>query len=98
MVEDFQKIRLLFPVPAHEKVAVRLLRTLASPLGRHADRVCPETSVEQLSVWAADAGTDTVDFVRALEVGADMELDFLADALEGMTFRELVENVCNRHI
>jgi hypothetical protein len=98
MVEDFQVIRLLFPIPAHEEMAVGFLRALASPLGGYADQVRPETRVEQIAAWAAIGGNDTAGFVTALESGAGTELDFLVDELEKMTFRELVENVCNRNI
>jgi hypothetical protein len=96
MAQDFQTIRLLFPVPAHEKAAVRLLRALAVLVGDYADQVRPETKVEEIMARAEAGGADTVEFITALEAGIGMEADSLADGFEQMTFREVVEVVCER--
>jgi hypothetical protein len=85
---------LSFPVAAHKKVAVRLLRALAVPLGHHARRFRPDTKLEEQITWAE--GSATVDFILAVEDGIGEGAGWLSDDLERMTFRELVESVCDR--
>jgi hypothetical protein len=98
MAEDFQFIRLLFPLQQQEEAAVRLLRALTRPLGHHAILIRPETKVEEMVAWAEAEGTDTVDLVAAFDAGMGVEADSLADGLERMTFRELVERACEKDI
>jgi hypothetical protein len=98
MAEDFQFIRLLFPVPAQEEAAVRLLRALAIPLVHHVGLLRPETKVEEMISWAEAEGADTVEFIMALEGGIGMEVDLLSESFERMPYREVVEHVCERDI
>ena len=94
MAQDFQFIRLSFPVAAQEEVAVRLLRALAVPLGAHASRVRPDTKLEELIAWAEGSGT--VDFILAVEDGIGEDAGWLSGYFERIRFRELVESVCDR--
>jgi hypothetical protein len=88
---DVEFIRLFFPSPAEEAVAVRLARLFAAFAAPDVAALRPSTQMSEIWHWAETRCQDVVSFVVAMEDELGADLDGLADGFDHVTFRELVE-------
>src|SRR5262245_55034713 len=85
-------IRLFFPIPAEEEIAVRLARVLAPLLGDQVAQLRPDTTLAEIFHWAELCSLDVVELVVSLELELGSDVDELLEDLDQTTFRELVEH------
>lgn len=93
---DVELIRLFFPVPLEEKIAVRWARVLASVLGDQVAQLRPETTLTEIFKWAELCSLDLVEFILSLEQELGWDLEEFLDDFDQTTFRELVRHAARR--
>ncbi len=86
-------IRLFFPSPSEEPVAVHWAQVLASMIGEQVMMLRPDTTWGEIFTWIEAVDDDDVKL--ALELAEmqwfDSDTEPTVDDLEQMTFREFVE-------
>ena len=80
-------VRLLFPLPQEEEIAVALTRFLAVHAGSQIDGLRPEMTMEEVLQLGRSDTWSTVEFSYMLELAG---IETLEDELAQMTFREFV--------
>lgn len=88
---DVEFIRLFFPTPAEEAVAVRLAGLFASWVGQDVAKLRPESRMGELWALVSARGQDGFGFFTAMEERLGIDLDPFGDDFGELTFRELVQ-------
>ena len=88
-------VRLWFPLPQEEQIAVALMQFLATRTGNQMMDLRPETTMGEVLDLAKADGWTTAEFGYMLELAG---LEAFDDELEQMTFREFVRYAAARKI
>src|SRR5258705_11939057 len=88
---DVEFIRIFFPSPIEEEVAIRWAKRLASVIGERVEELRPNSLFSEIFDWVKADGFDVAEFVMALEDEFGKDLDVLLDDLDHLTFRGFVE-------
>jgi len=90
MEADVQFIRLFFPSPLEEEVAVQIAGLLASVVGEQIKHLRPDTRLSEIFRWADSLGTAEIVMLLEELFGHEIDDNFAAD-FDQQTFRGLVE-------
>lgn len=94
----YEFIRLVFPDPAAEKIAIQCARLLAARVGHRVALLRPETTFAEIADWIEISSRRNVEFITALEAELGFEMDEFLHDLDHVTFRELVDHAVQRQL
>src|SRR5437899_1566328 len=86
-------IRLFFPAPVQEEIALRRARRLACLIGEHVVELRPETKLGEMIEWAAQCKVDPMDFAMIFEPELRRALASFLEDSDQPTFRDMVEQL-----